>query len=121
MCKDNDNFEDVIRGVGVDTEPRASHKAKLRWQMLSAFNKAAQREASKQMIRRKIMRNPITKLTITLAAAAVIVIMAAIGIQRSNAHGERENNVGGPSPYSTPAPEPGPDMVPGKSARIYMP
>jgi len=53
MSKANNNFEDLIRRVGIDAEPRPAHKAKLRWQMLSAFNKTALRQESRQMKRRE--------------------------------------------------------------------
>jgi hypothetical protein len=112
MCKNNDNFEDMIRRVGIDAELRAAHKTKLRWRMLRAFNKVAQKQASRQMIRRKIMRSSITKFTIALTTAAVLIIVITVGIRRSNSNTTTEPGIGKPTPYSTPEPEPGPDMAP---------
>ncbi len=112
MCKVNNNFEDMIRRVGIDAEPLAAHKTKLRWRMLSAFNKAAQKEASRKMKRRKIMRSSITKFTIALTTAAVIIIVITVGIQRSNSHNTIEQPSGRPNPHATPEPEPCPNMVP---------
>jgi len=101
MSKANNNFEDLIRRVGIDAEPRPAHKAKLRWQMLSAFNKTAQREASRQTIRRKIMRNPITKLT----AAAVLIIVTIIAVHYLRSAGPIDKSGGLPNPIATPQDE----------------
>ncbi len=101
MSKANNNFEDLIRRVGIDAEPRAAHKAKLRWQMLSAFNRTAQREASRQMIRRKIMRNPITKLT----AAAVFIIAAIIAFDYFKLAEPIDESGSLPNPIATPQDE----------------
>jgi len=112
MSKAENNFEDMIRRVGIDSEPRAAHKAKLRWQVLSAFNKQAQRKISRQVKRRKIMRSPITRLTIALTTAAVLIIVITVGIQRSNSNTTTEQRFGRPNPGSTPKPEVGPNMAP---------
>jgi len=98
MSKANNNFEDLIRRVGIDSEPRAAHKAKLRWQMLSAFNQTAQRQASKQTIRRTIMRHPITKLT----AAAVLIIAAIIAVHYFKPVEPIDESGGLPNPVATP-------------------
>ncbi|MBN2269002.1 MAG: hypothetical protein JXN61_00210 [Sedimentisphaerales bacterium] len=112
MSKANNNFEDLIRRVGIDAEPGAAHKAKLRWQMLSAFNKTAQRQEAGQMIRRRIMRSPITKFTIALTGAAVLIIIIAVGIQRSKSDTTTERRPGQPNPGATPKPEHDPNMAP---------
>ena len=112
MFKATNNFEDMIRRVGIDSEPRAAHKAKLRWEMLSVFNKQAQRQACRQMKRRKIMRSPIARLTIALTTAAVLIIVITIGAQRSSSHTTTEPGLGRPNPGSTPEPGIGPNMAP---------
>jgi len=96
MSKANNNFEDLIRRVGIDAEPRPAHKAKLRWQMLSAFNKTALRQESRQMKRRKIMINPITKLT----TAAVLIIAAIIALQYFKPAEAIDESGGLPSPIA---------------------
>ncbi len=101
MSKANNNFEDLIRRVGIDAEPRAAHKAKLRWQMLSAFNKTVLRQESRQMKRRKIMINPITKLT----AAAVLIIAAIIALHYFKPAEAIDESGGLPSPIATPQDE----------------
>lgn len=112
MSKAENNFEDLIRRVGIDIEPRPAHKARLRWQMLSAFNKTARREESRQMKRRKIMRSPITKLTIAFTAAAVLIIVITVGIQHSNSDTTTERSFGRPNPGATPKPGYDTNMAP---------
>ena len=112
MSNATNNLEDLIHRVGINIEPRSAHKAKLRWQMLSAFNKTAQREESRQVKRRRIMRSPITKFTIALTAAAVLIIVITVGIQRSNSRTPTEQGIGRPNPGATPKPEYDTNVVP---------
>ncbi|MFB0554965.1 MAG: outer membrane lipoprotein carrier protein LolA, partial [Phycisphaerae bacterium] len=64
----------------IDTEPNPKHREDLRRQMLSVFNEAEQRPATRiivlQILRRKIMKSPITRI----AAAAVIIIAVLVGL-----------------------------------------
>jgi hypothetical protein len=108
MSKANNNFEDLIRRAGIDVKPRPAHKAKLRWQMLSAFNKTAQRQKSRQTIGRKIMRNPIIKLT----AAAVLIIAAIIALHYFKPAEPIDESGGLPNPIATPQDESGRGLAP---------
>lgn len=80
MFKDENDFEKIVDRLKIDTEPNLAHREKLHRQMLSAFNQAEQKPATRitvfRTLRRTIMRSPVTKL----AAAAVIIIAVLIGI-----------------------------------------
>ncbi len=74
MFKDESEFRKIINRLNIDTEPNPIHRDDLRAQMLRVFNEAKQHsrksKAPHGVLRRLIMKSPITKL----AAAAVIVI-----------------------------------------------
>ena len=108
MSKANNNLDDLIRRVGIDAESRSAHKTKLRWQVLSAFNKAAQRQVSRQTIRRKIMRNPIMKLT----AAAVLIIVTIIAVHYFKSAGPIDESGDLPNPIGTPQDDQAPELAP---------
>ena len=80
MFKDESEFEKIVNRLKIDTEPNPKHREQLRRRVLSAFNEAGKRPASRiidfKTIRRKIMKNPLTKI----AAAAVIIIAVLIGL-----------------------------------------
>jgi len=80
MFKDESEFKKIINRLKIDTEPNLAHREGLRRQMLSVFNEAGRRPATRiidfKTIRRTIMKNPVTKL----AAAAVIILAVLIGI-----------------------------------------
>ncbi len=85
MFKDESEFKKIIARLNIDTEPNPAHREKLRRRMLSVFNEIAQ-QSQKQttplgVLRRTIMKSPITKL----AAAAVIIIAILIGIHQFGA------------------------------------
>ena len=80
MFKDESEFKEIIARLNIDVEPNPAHRETLRRRMLSVFNETAQ-QSQKQttplgVLRRKIMKSPITKL----AAAAVIIIAVLIGV-----------------------------------------
>ena len=70
MFENESDFEKIVSRLNINTKPNPAHREKLRWQMLSAFNKA-----SRQTLRNTIMKSPITKI-----AAAVIIIAGIAGI-----------------------------------------
>ncbi len=73
MFKDESEFKKIIDRLNIDTEPNQKHQDDLREQMLRVFNEAKQSQKPATpdgVLRRIIMKNPITKL----AAAAAIVI-----------------------------------------------
>ena len=80
MFKDESEFKKIVNRLKIDTEPNPKHREDLRRQMLSVFNEAGQRPATRiivlQILRRKIMKSPITRI----AAAAVIIIAVLIGL-----------------------------------------
>ncbi len=112
MSKANCNLEELIRQVGIDSEPDPAHKAKLRWQMLLAFNQTAYRRASRQITWRTIMKSPLTKRTAALAAAAVLIIMTIIGIQRLGSGGSTTPTADSPNPMATPQHQQDPELAP---------
>ncbi len=80
MFKDESEFKKIIDGLNIDTSSNAAHREELRREMLTVFNEAGQRPATRiidfKTIRRKIMKSPLTKI----AAAAVIIIAVLIGL-----------------------------------------
>jgi hypothetical protein len=80
MFKDEADFEKVVGRLNIDTEPNPAHRENLRRQMLSVFNQAEQKPATRiivfRALRRLTMKGPITKL----AAAAAIIIAVSICI-----------------------------------------
>jgi len=80
MFKDESEFKKVISRLNIDTEPNPKHREELRREVLSVFDEAGQRPATRiidfKTIRRTIMKSPLTKL----AAAAVIIIAVLIGL-----------------------------------------
>jgi outer membrane lipoprotein-sorting protein len=74
MFKDESEFKKIVDRLNIDTGSNPAHRESLREQMLSVFNEANRKSQKPQtprgVIRRIIMKSPITKL----AAAAVIVI-----------------------------------------------
>jgi len=80
MSKDEADFKKIISRLNIDVEPNPAHREGLRRQMLSVFNEAEQQPATRitvlQILRRTIMKSPITKI----AAAAVIIIAMLIGL-----------------------------------------
>ena len=80
MFKDESEFKKMIDRMNIDTEPDSAHRDGLRRQMLRVFNESKRQSQKPKapfgVIRRIIMKSPITKL----AAAAVIIIAVLIGI-----------------------------------------
>jgi len=80
MFKDESEFKKIVNRLKIDTEPNPKHREELRREVLSVFNEAGQRPATRiidfKTIRRKIMKSPVTKI----AAAAVIIIAVLIGL-----------------------------------------
>ena len=80
MFKDESEFKKIVNRLKIDTEPNPKHREELRRKVLSVFNEAGQRPATRiidfKTIRRKIMKSPVTKI----AAAAVIIIAVLIGL-----------------------------------------
>jgi hypothetical protein len=80
MFKDEADFEKVVGRLNIDTEPNPAHRENLHRQMLSVFNQAEQKPATRiivfRTLRSIIMKSPITKI----AAAAAIIIVVSIGI-----------------------------------------
>jgi len=80
MFKDESEFKRTVGQLNIDTEPNPKHREGLRRQMLSVFNEAEQQPATRitvlQILRRNIMKSPVTKI----AAAAVIIIAVLTGI-----------------------------------------
>ena len=80
MFKDESEFKKIIARLNIDTEPNPAHRETLRRQMLSVFNETAQQSQKRTtplgVLRRTIMKSPITKL----AAAAVIIAAIMLGM-----------------------------------------
>jgi outer membrane lipoprotein-sorting protein len=80
MFKDESEFRKVIDRLNIDTEPNQKHRDDLRRQMLCVFNEAKQQSQKPAtpdgVLRRIIMKSPITKL----AAAAAIIIAILVGM-----------------------------------------
>jgi outer membrane lipoprotein-sorting protein len=80
MFKDESEFKKIVNRLKTDTEPNPKHREELRREVLSVFNEAGRRPATRiidfKTIRRKLMKSPITKI----AAAAVIIIAVLIGL-----------------------------------------
>ena len=112
MLKDKNDFEEMFQLSKINDEPNPAHRAKLRWQMLSAFNKAGretlQSQIIQQNIRRKIMKSPITKL----AAAAVLIAAALIAMHYIRSDASPGQRPGSPNPIATPHQPAGPELAP---------
>jgi hypothetical protein len=85
MFQDESDFKKLVDRLDIGTEPNVSHREKLRREMLSAFSQARRPRAAKtlaggrwQNVIQAIHKSRIAKL----AAAAVIVLAALIGIHR---------------------------------------
>jgi len=80
MFKDESEFKKIVNRLKIDTDPNPKHREQLRRQVLSVFNEAGRRPATRiidfKTIRRKIMKSLVTKI----AAAAVIIIAVLIGL-----------------------------------------
>ncbi len=80
MFENEDDFKNIVSRLNIDDKPNDSHRESLRRQMLSAFNETQQKSfthaVSWQKIRRTIMKSQITKL----ATAALVVLIAVLGI-----------------------------------------
>ena len=85
MFKDESELKKIVNRLKIDTEPNPKHREELRREVLSVFNEAGQRPATRiivfkfKTIRRTIMKSPITKI----AAAAVIIMAVLIGLHYS--------------------------------------
>lgn len=80
MFKDEADFEKVVGRLNIDTEPNPVHRQKLRRQMLSVFNQAEQKTATR-MIAFRTLRSIIMKNTTTkIATAAAIILAVSIGL-----------------------------------------
>ncbi|MBW7992503.1 MAG: hypothetical protein FVQ84_21150 [Planctomycetes bacterium] len=86
MFKDESEFKKVIDRLNIDTEQNQKHHDDLRRQMLRVFNEAkhqSQKPATPPgVLRRTIMKSPITKLA--AAAAIIIAILAGLPFFSSN-------------------------------------
>jgi len=80
MFKDESEFKKIVNRLNIDTEVNPAHREELRRQVLSVFNEAEQQPATRitvlQILRRTIMKSPVTKI----AAAAAIIIALLIGL-----------------------------------------
>ncbi len=87
MFKDESEFNKIVDQMNIDTESNPAHREKLRQKMLAVFNESKQQSQKPAMpngvLRRLIMKSPITKL----AAAAVIIIAILIGLPFFNSNG----------------------------------
>ncbi|MCP4262312.1 MAG: hypothetical protein GY774_33145 [Planctomycetes bacterium] len=87
MFKDESEFNKIVDQMNIDTESNPAHREKLRQKMLAVFNESKQQSQKSAMpngvLRRLIMKSPITKL----AAAAVIIIAILIGLPFFNSNG----------------------------------
>ncbi len=82
MFKDESEFKKIVARLNIDTKPNPAHREELRREVLSVFNEAEQQPATRtivlQILRRTIMKSPITRI----AAAAVIIIAVLISINQ---------------------------------------
>lgn len=81
MFRNEADFEKTVTRLNIDSKPNPAHRESLRREMLSAFGKN-ERQPHQQMtplgvLRRTIMKSPISKI-----AAAVIIIAVLIGINQ---------------------------------------
>jgi outer membrane lipoprotein-sorting protein len=80
MFKDESEFKKIVDKLYIDTESNPAHRETVRQKMLSIFNETNQQSQTQTtphgVIRRIIMKSPITKL----AVAAVIIIAVLIGL-----------------------------------------
>ncbi len=87
MFEDESEFRKTIDRLNIDTEPNPGHRDDLRRQMLRVFNEPKQQSQKpvtpNGVLRRTIMKNPITKL----AAAAVIIIAILVGLPFFSSNG----------------------------------
>ena len=87
MFEDESEFRKTIDRLNIDTGPDLAHRDDLRRQMLRVFNEPKQQSQKpvtpNGVLRRTIMKNPITKL----AAAAVIIIAILVGLPFFSSNG----------------------------------
>ena len=80
MFKNEADFKKLVSRLNIDDKANPAHRENLRRQMISAFDEAAQKSATRiidfRTFGRIIMKSKITKL----AAAAVIIIAAIMTI-----------------------------------------
>jgi outer membrane lipoprotein-sorting protein len=80
MFKNEADFEKTVGRLDIDNKPNPAHRESLRREMLSTFDETSQKSQEQTtphgVLRRIIMRNPVTKT----AAAAVMIIATLIGI-----------------------------------------
>jgi hypothetical protein len=78
MFKNEADLKKTVSRLNIDNKPNPAHREGLRREMLSAFDETSQqlqeRRTLHSVLRRTIMRNPITKI----AAAAAIIIVAIL-------------------------------------------
>ena len=78
MFKDESELKKIVSRLKIDTGPNPAHREDLRRRMLSVFDETSQQSQNRTMplgiLRRKIMKSPITKL----AAAAVLIVGVVI-------------------------------------------
>ena len=87
MFEDESEFRKIIDRLNIDTGPDLAHRDDLRRQLLRVFNEPKQQSQKpvtpNGILRRTIMKNPITKL----AAAAVIIIAILVGLPFFSSNG----------------------------------
>jgi len=80
MFKDESEFKRIVARLNIDTKPNPAHRETLRRQMLSVFNKTAQQSQKRTtplgVLRRAIMKSPITKLAAAAIAIAVLLSLS---------------------------------------------
>ncbi|MHC4636050.1 MAG: hypothetical protein ACYTBV_00945 [Planctomycetota bacterium] len=82
MFKDEEQFKKLVEKLNIDTEPSRTHHTKLRWQMLSVFNKSQKKNSPHTQTWQNIWRIIMKSRIIRLAVAAVIIIAVLIGINQ---------------------------------------
>jgi len=77
MFKNEADFKRLTDRLNIDDKPNSAHRGNLRRQMLSAFNEAGQRPATRTIVFRTLGRT-IMKSKITKLAAAAVIIFAVL-------------------------------------------
>jgi tetratricopeptide (TPR) repeat protein len=80
MFEDESEFKKIVDRLNIDTDSDPAYQKSLRQKMLSVFNESNNKSQKSttpfSVVRRIIMRNPVTKL----AAAAAIIIAILVGL-----------------------------------------
>jgi len=80
MLKNEEEFKKLVDSLNINTKPNPVHQSKLRWQMLSIFNKTQQKRSPRAHLVQAIWRTIMDRKIIKSVAAAVIVLALVLGI-----------------------------------------